>query len=138
MNVSTEEKKIRVVEVLDEYRIVINRGSDDGIKDGYRFIIYDLGNEIFDPDTGESLGRIENVQGIGKVTHLQPKIATLTSDQYIQDKPTVTTKRTSSDTTQHYTGLQLPKTTTEEIAVPPLRKVSFAPGIIGALAKYIP
>ncbi len=67
----------RVVELIDAYRCAINKGSDDGIQMGQRFLVYGLGKEIKDPDTGESLGVLEIVRGRGKVTHVQAKLATL-------------------------------------------------------------
>ena len=45
----------RVVKVINEYRLVINKGSDDGVTVNNQFLIYHLGDELFDPDTKESL-----------------------------------------------------------------------------------
>jgi hypothetical protein len=73
----SEQKPSRVVSVIDHYRCVINRGSDDGAALGDKFIIYGLGPEITDPETGENLGILEIVRGKAKVTHLQPRLATL-------------------------------------------------------------
>ena len=74
------ELVIKVAKVRDEYCLVINKGSNDGIKVGQRFLIYSLGEEIVDPDTQKSLGQLEIVKGTGKVTHLQPTMATIQSD----------------------------------------------------------
>jgi hypothetical protein len=70
----------KVIDVIDSYRIAINRGLDHGVQKGQRFLIYSLGKELFDPDSKESLGRLEIVCGTGKVSHVQNKIATITSD----------------------------------------------------------
>src|SRR3546814_411473 len=67
----------KIAGLIDQYRIVINRGRDSGVKLGQRFQIYQIGDEIEDPDTGESLGRLEVIKGIGEVIHVQPKMATL-------------------------------------------------------------
>lgn len=70
----------RVVEVLDDSRVVINRGSRDGLKMGLVCLVYGLGaNDLVDPETHENLGRLEVVRGFGKVTHIQEKVATLSS-----------------------------------------------------------
>ena len=70
----------RVVEVIDQNRVVINRGSRDGLKQGQRFLVYGLGaSDLIDPDTKESLGRLEIVRGIGTITHVQERVCTLTS-----------------------------------------------------------
>lgn len=74
------ELSIKVAKVRNEYSLVLNKGSKDGIKSGQRFLIYSLGEEIIDPDTQKSLGQLEIVKGTGKVTHLQPTMATIQSD----------------------------------------------------------
>lgn len=68
------------------YEIIINKGAEDGIKSGQRFLIYEIGNEIIDPDTNESLGFLEIVKGVGEVKHIQSKMTTLRSmeKEYIQ------------------------------------------------------
>ncbi len=70
-----------VAQVFDnEYKIVINRGSEHGVRKGQIFQIYTLSNEeIKDPESGESLGRLEIVRGVGKVVHIQSQMATLES-----------------------------------------------------------
>ena len=70
----------KVVKIINEYTIVINKGDRDGVKNGQRFLIYDYAEEIIDPDTKDSLGMLEIVRGTGKVTHLQEAIATISSD----------------------------------------------------------
>jgi len=66
-----------VIEMGNE--VVINRGSDDGVKSGDRYLIYGLGEELIDPETGESLGQLELVRGRGVVVHVQSKMSTLRS-----------------------------------------------------------
>lgn len=72
----------KVVKIIDNYQIVINKGLNDGIKNGDRFLVYVIGEEIKDPDTDESLGNLEIVCGEAIVSHTQDKIATLESDLY--------------------------------------------------------
>jgi hypothetical protein len=85
------EKKIdyKVAGIVDKYRVVINRGSEHGIETGQRFLILNIGDELFDPDTGGSLGCVEVIKGKGEVTHVQERIATLqTTDTHeIKTKP---------------------------------------------------
>lgn len=67
-----------VVKVLDDYMVVINRGSDHGVKKGDSFLVYFVEpDELVDPTTGEALGRLEIVRGSGSATHVQPKLSTL-------------------------------------------------------------
>lgn len=92
----------KVVKVIDEFTIVMNRGESDGVKAGQRYLIYAIGDELFDPDTKESLGMLEVVRGTGKVTHLQPKMATIVSD--MRNPPKRTIRKTKKPTTS--LGLQ--------------------------------
>ncbi|GAB3396997.1 hypothetical protein NX774_19920 [Massilia agilis] len=69
----------KVVKVQDRYTIVVNVGLDAGVKLGQRFLIVGLGETINDPDTGEPLEQLEIVRGKAQVTHVQSKIATLSS-----------------------------------------------------------
>lgn len=85
------EKKIyKIASVRDEYTLVLSAGENNGIKKDFRFLIYSIGEEIFDPDSGESLGRLEIVKGTGIVTHVQDKICTLESDMYSKPKDIIT------------------------------------------------
>ncbi|GGX95794.1 hypothetical protein GCM10007160_24270 [Litchfieldella qijiaojingensis] len=72
-----ERFEAKVATIIDKYRVVINRGANDGVRVGQRYLILNIGDEIFDPDTGESLGQIEVVKGKGEVTHVQDRLATL-------------------------------------------------------------
>jgi hypothetical protein len=71
-----------VAKVVDHYSLVINKGSEDGVSIGDRFQIYGIGEEVIDPESGISLGKLESVRGTGKVSHVQPKLATISCDQY--------------------------------------------------------
>lgn len=90
---STEKSEIKkepkIASIVDQFRVVINAGRADGIRSGQRFLIYKIGDEIIDPDTNESLGRLEVIKGIGEVIHVQEKMATLqTTDKHeVQRRP---------------------------------------------------
>lgn len=75
-----------VSRIVDEYTIVINRGSDDDIRKGQKFLVYGIDDEVIDPETNESLGHLEIVRGRGVITHLQQKMATLKSDEKLPSK----------------------------------------------------
>jgi len=67
----------KVVHVLSPLRIVINLGAENGVNDGDQFIIFSYGPELFDPDTGENLGKLEVFVGRGEVIHAQERMATI-------------------------------------------------------------
>jgi len=80
----------KVIKKIDEYKIVINKGSADGVTKDTRFLVYRLGEELFDPDTKESLGVLELVCGEGKPEHIQEHITTLyTAKTFIKKTKTV-------------------------------------------------
>lgn len=72
----------KVVHIVDEYKLVINKGESDGIEVGDIFNIFSLEDYIYDPDTGESLGRLEIVKGTARAIHVQNRITTIESIDY--------------------------------------------------------
>lgn len=85
---------IKVVEVLDQFTAVLNYGFENGAEVGQKFLIYSLSeNEIIDPDTKESLGKLEIVKGTGQITNVQNKLSTISSDRFKQLPPTITHTR---------------------------------------------
>jgi hypothetical protein len=75
----------RVAYLVDPYRVVINRGSMNGIKMGNEFVIYGFGVPITDPETRQVLEQLELVRGHAKVIHLQASIATLITTETRQE-----------------------------------------------------
>ncbi len=71
---------VRVAQILEVDKIVINIGSDDNVIHNDRFLVYDEGVEIIDPTSGDSLGKLENPKGFFKVLHIQQKMSTLISE----------------------------------------------------------
>ncbi len=66
----------KVAEIIDTVTVAINRGYAHGVEEGMRFIIYELGNEIKDPDTKESLGRFEYVKAKVEATNVNERFST--------------------------------------------------------------
>jgi hypothetical protein len=66
----------KVAAIIDDFTIVINRGNRDGVEDGGYFVIFKLGEEIRDSETGESLGIFEIVKARVEVRHVQEKMST--------------------------------------------------------------
>lgn len=82
-----EERPV-VASVLSSDRVVLNKGSDDGIKVGQRYLIYELDDEdIIDPITNESLGRLQVPKGMGKIVSVQKRMSVLESDQEPSGNP---------------------------------------------------
>jgi curli biogenesis system outer membrane secretion channel CsgG len=51
------------VVLMKDGQVIINGGSETGVKVGERFAVYRAGEEMIDPDTGESLGSEETKVG---------------------------------------------------------------------------
>ena len=75
----------RVVQVIDQYTIVINKGQSE-VQEGDKFLVVGLGDIIKDPESGEELERLEIVRGKVKVFHIQSKISTLKSCEYEREE----------------------------------------------------
>lgn len=84
----------KVVQIISPYKVVVNAGSDAGLRKGQRFLIYALGDMIKDPDTGEDLEQVEIVKGTGVLAHLQNKISTIESD--MEEETPITIKQRST------------------------------------------
>ncbi len=71
-----------VVRVIDNHKVIINRGAKHGIQKEQRFLVYHLDtNPIKDPETGQDLGLLEIVRGTGVATHVQENLTTVSSDR---------------------------------------------------------
>lgn len=82
-----------VLQVIDPYTVVINKGSAHGISVGSVFTVYyELPEPFIDPFTGEDLGILEVPIGNGKAISVQEKITIIKSCTYSPDsKRTVKT-----------------------------------------------
>lgn len=80
MNEQKEEMMIaRVAKVVDNFRLVINKGAVDHVGIGDVFLIYEQIEDITDPVDDTFLGPIEVIKGRGKVIHTQERVALLES-----------------------------------------------------------
>lgn len=122
----------KIVKVVNQYKIVINKGSDDGIKEGYKFLVYQLGEELYDPDTKASLGILEIVKGYGKATHIQNKLTTIESTKKIKNPGTKKIVKNNSSMSI-LTGNTETITYEENEEIVPFENVKK-----GDYAKYIP
>lgn len=52
----------RVIEILDEYSILINYGAEDGATENDKIRIVSIGPEVIDPETNETLGTLDSIK----------------------------------------------------------------------------
>jgi len=129
----TQETRPQVAAVLYEgEQLVINRGELHGIRVGQRFVVYGLGDEMLDPATGKSLGRLEIVKGSGKAIHVQPSMTTIETDRKRPGKSV--TRRVRPQTTYLFSSMMEPEAITEtepDILIP------FAGAEVGDFARPV-
>ncbi len=65
---------MKVIKRTANGQLIINRGADGGLKKGDKLQVFSAGEELIDPDTGESLGSSEEYIGDVVVTRINPKI----------------------------------------------------------------
>ncbi len=65
---------VKIIKVTGK-QIYINSGGGNGEKEGRVYGIYRMGEEMTDPDTGESLGSEEEKIGTAKVVKVSPKFS---------------------------------------------------------------
>lgn len=65
---------VKVVSVQPDGQIIVNQGGDR-IEPGTEFEICKQGEELFDPDTKESLGKVESLIATIKITRVAQKIS---------------------------------------------------------------
>jgi Flagellar assembly protein T, C-terminal domain len=66
----------KVAKVLGNNEIVINRGRSEGVRQGMLFEIFALeGEEVWDPDTGETLGTVEDIKAHAEVSEVKERLA---------------------------------------------------------------
>ena len=59
--------------------LLINMGAEDEVRQNSRVLVFALGPEMKDPDSGESLGHFEVVRGEGRVESVQTRMAVVRS-----------------------------------------------------------
>ena len=66
----------KVAKILGKGEIVVNRGRSHGVRTGMLFEIFaPEGEEVWDPDTGETLGTVEDVKAKAEVTEVKERLA---------------------------------------------------------------
>lgn len=75
----------KVAKILDEYNLVLNKGKDDNIEIGQKYLVYQQTEEIIDPDTGKILECLFVPKGKGIIIRVQDKISILRSLEW--EKP---------------------------------------------------
>lgn len=66
----------KIAKVLGNNEVVVNRGREHGVRHGMVFEIFTPGgDEVWDPDTGETLGTVEDVKAKAEITEVKEKLS---------------------------------------------------------------
>ena len=70
----------RVARILSDEGVVLNRGSAQGVREGMRFVVFTETDEVTDPETGASLGKLELVKARLVAAHVQEAMTICTAE----------------------------------------------------------
>jgi hypothetical protein len=144
--VKAKSRLAKVVLLVDAHfgreplEVVVNRGSEDGVKLGDRFLVFGIGPHITDPETGDDLGALEIVRGRGEVVHVQDKIATVRSTERSRTRPAkriIRESANSATTVARALRIMYPSASVIEEEIAPEAEVPFDSVQLGDLAKPI-
>lgn len=65
----------KIVKIVDNYRVVINGGDNDGIKRDDTLEVFAVGQPVTDPDTNEVLGTLDTIKAYLRVTNVYEKMS---------------------------------------------------------------
>lgn len=70
MSNARPQKSYRVVKIINEYKIVLNCGSEDGFCKGDELEIYVPGEPVLDPETNTVLGNLDFIKATIEIQDL--------------------------------------------------------------------
>lgn len=127
--------KGKIAQVIDEHRVVLNIGSNNGVEVGFRFSVYSVSEDIiYDPDTKKPLGKLEIPLGTGKVINVQDNMCILESDQYHRSEKKIVKTTTPKGL---LSSMYEPQTVTEERPFETIH-IPFDNPEVGDSAIYLP
>lgn len=76
----------KIVKIVDDYTVVINAGKNESLEPDTHLVIYSVGEEVIDPETGECLGTLDTVKASICVKHVFEKMSVCKSFETITRK----------------------------------------------------
>lgn len=70
-----ENNQFHVVRIIDEFRIIVNAGTDNGVIRGAIMEVYEKGARLIDPITKEDLGAIDGILATVQVESSREKFS---------------------------------------------------------------
>lgn len=75
----------KVLRIFDETSLLVNIGKKDGLKRGDRLAVIEKGEEVKDPDSGESLGALEYIKAELVAADVQERLSILRTESPLTD-----------------------------------------------------
>jgi hypothetical protein len=69
----------KVIRIFNETTLLVNVGRRDGLTIGDRVVVLEKGEEVKDPDSGESMGELELVKAELRATDVQERMSIVKS-----------------------------------------------------------
>ena len=95
----------KIVRILDNQRVIVNLGYEQGVTPGSHFFIYEEGEEIFDPSSNASLGKLELIKAELETYNVQEKMSVLTPRQREGSQSTTVLSATLAQTSSTHGGV---------------------------------
>lgn len=70
----------KVIKIFSETSLLVNLGKKDGLKKGDRLVVIEKGEEMKDPESGESLGELELVKAELVAADVQEQMSMLRTE----------------------------------------------------------
>ncbi|UCF04871.1 MAG: hypothetical protein JSV33_13250 [bacterium] len=70
----------KVLRIFDETSLLVNLGKKDGLKRGDMVVVVEKGEEVKDPDSGESLGEFELIKAELIAVDVQERLSILRTE----------------------------------------------------------
>lgn len=67
-------KTFKIIKIINEYKVVVNAGANNDIKEDDILEVYAPGQEITDPETKEFLGTLDYIKAKLRVVDVFPKM----------------------------------------------------------------
>ncbi|MGL5085400.1 MAG: hypothetical protein ACRC68_06710 [Clostridium sp.] len=80
----------KVIKIIDEYRIVVNVGANEGIKSGDIFEIFVQGEMVIDIDSKEELGTLDFIKAKIEVETVFEKMCICVNELKVNNSPFAT------------------------------------------------
>ena len=78
-----------VINIQQDGKIRINRGTLDGVEKGQWYLIYKKGEDVTDPETGKYMLSLELIRGYGEVRQVENREAVLMMEPAYKERDSI-------------------------------------------------